>query len=248
MNRVSGKALVQHTRRSDLSSYEFIDGFGSCLSLLGEMFADMVPTVMDTERVERIIGLDGVEKMITVNQEQPGNPNGDLINDLRQGSYDVVCVLGPSYQTARQENLDTLISVAEKIPQAQALIGDLIVKNVDSPDTDEMVRRMRIPLIQQGLVQPNAQEKQNMPPPPKPNPMQQAELARAQALAQKDAAAAQSAMAKAQMGPVESHRLIVESAGKHLANILLAQQIAGTDAETVTRRAEAAAAEGESEP
>ena len=27
MNRVSGKALVQHTKRSDLGSYEFIDGF-----------------------------------------------------------------------------------------------------------------------------------------------------------------------------------------------------------------------------
>ena len=59
MNRVSGKALVQHTRRSDLGSFEFIDGFSDALQLTWEMMIDMIPTVYDSERVERIIGHDG---------------------------------------------------------------------------------------------------------------------------------------------------------------------------------------------
>src|SRR5271167_1738879 len=158
MNRVSGKALVQHTKRSDLGSFEFIDGFSSALQLSWEMMVDMIPSVMDSERVERIIGHDGIEKMVTVNQEDPDS--GDIMMDLSKGSYDVEVTIGPSFQSARQESLDTLISFAEAMPTAAPVIGDLIAKNMDIPDAQEMSNRLRIPLIQQGIIQPTEKEKQ----------------------------------------------------------------------------------------
>ena len=173
MNRVSGKALVQHTRRSDLGSFEFIDGFSDALQLTWEMLIDMIPTVYDSERVERIIGHDGVEKMVTINQGQDGTE--DLINDLSKGSYDVEVTIGPSFQTARQEALDTLIAMSEAMPQSAPLIADLMAKNVDSPDAQEMARRLRIPLIQQGVIQPTAAEKAANPNIGQPTPAQQAQ-------------------------------------------------------------------------
>jgi hypothetical protein len=242
MNRVSGKALVQHTRRSDLGSFEFIDGFGDAMQLTAEMFADMVPTVMDTERVERIIGMDDVEKMITLNGE---DDDGNVINDLREGSYDCTVTIGPSFQTARQESLDTLISIAETIPQAQNLIGDLILKNIDSPDADEMARRLRIPLIQAGIVQPTASEKAQLPPPPQPSPEQQMQSTLMQARTGKAVADAHLASQKLKNSPLEVHRLIYEAAGKHLANILAAQNIKSNTAEYAADQAERAAAAGD---
>jgi hypothetical protein len=233
MNRVSGKALVQHTKRSDLGSFEFIDGFSSALQLTWEMMVDMIPTVMDSERVERIIGQDGSEKLIQVNQ---GDPNaGDLINDLSKGSYDVEVVIGPSFQSARQEALDTLISFAEAMPTAAPVIQDLIAKNIDSPDAQEMANRLRIPLIQQGLIQPTEKEKQQGVGSQKnqqqqmQEQQQQLEMQLLQAKTQKMGADAHIAQSRAQASPMEQQKIQFEVAGKHLANIKLAHEI-GSDA------------------
>lgn len=234
MNRVSGKALVQHTKRSDLGSFEFIDGFSSALQLTWEMMVDMIPTVMDAERVERIIGNDGVEKMVELNKEHP--LTGDIMNDLSKGSYDVEVTIGPSFQSARQEALDTLISFAEAMPQAAPVIQDLIAKNIDSPDAQEMANRLRIPLIQQGIIQPTEKEKaagvgsQKSQEQQMQEQAKQLEMQLLQGKATKMSADAQIAQSRAQVSPVEQQKIQFEAAGKHLANIKLAHEI-GADAQ-----------------
>lgn len=233
MNRVSGKALVQHTKRSDLGSYEFIDGYSSAMQLTWEMMVDMIPTVMDAERVVRIIGHDGIEKMITVNQEH--EMTGDIMNDLSKGSYDVEVTIGPSFQSARQEALDTLISFAEAMPTAAPVIQDLIAKNIDSPDAQEMSNRLRIPLIQQGIIQPNEKEKaagvgsQKSQQQQMQEQQQQLEMQLLQGKTQKMTADAAIAKSRAQSSPMEQQKIQYETAGKHLANIKLAHEI-GADA------------------
>ena len=236
MNRVSGKALVQHTKRSDLGSFEFIDGFSSALQLTWEMMVDMIPATMDSERVERIIGHDGIEKMVEINKEDPNT--GDIMNDLSKGSYDVEVTIGPSFQSARQEALDTLISFAEAMPQNAPVIADLIAKNIDSPDAQEMANRLRIPLIQQGIIQPT--EKEKAAGVGKPSPQQQAAQQQQQQLEQlqlqllqgktaKMGADAEIAKSRAQSSPMEQQKIQYVTAGKHLANIKLAHEI-GADA------------------
>jgi Phage P22-like portal protein len=229
MNRVSGKALVQHTKRSDLGSFEFIDGFSSAMQLSWEMMVDMIPTVMDSERVERIIGHDGIEKMIKINEEN--QMTGDIMNDLSKGSYDVEVTIGPSFQSARQEALDTLISFAEAMPSAAPVIQDLIAKNIDSPDAQEMSNRLRIPLIQQGIIQPNAKEKQagigtqKSQAQQMQEQQQQLEMQLLQGKTTKMTADAQIAQSRAQASPMEQQKISYETAGKHLANIKLAHEI-----------------------
>ena len=233
MNRVSGKALVQHTKRSDLGSYEFIDGYSSAQQLTWEMMVDMIPTVMDSERVERIIGHDLTEKLVTINQEDPHT--GDIINDLSKGVYDVQVTIGPSFQSARQESLDTLISFAEAMPTVAPVIQDLIAKNIDSPDAQEMAKRLRIPLIQQGIIQPTEQEKKDGVGSQKNKQQQMQEqeqqlnMQLLQGKTQKMAADATIAQSRAKMSPVEQQKIGFEAAGKHLANIKLAHEI-GADA------------------
>jgi hypothetical protein len=229
MNRVSGKALVQHTKRSDLGSFEFIDGFSSALQLTWEMFVDMIPTVYDSNRVERIIGHDGIEKMVEINKEDPNSD--DIMNDLSQGTYDVEVTIGPSFQSARQEALDTLISFAEAMPNAAPVIGDLIAKNIDSPDAQEMANRLRIPLIQQGIVKPTEKEKaagvgaQKSQAQQMQEQQQQLEMQLLQGKTTKMTADAKIAQSRAQASPMEQQKIQFETAGKHLANIKLAHEI-----------------------
>jgi hypothetical protein len=226
MNRVSGKALVQHTKRSDLGSFEFVDGFQSALQLTWEMFIDMIPSVMDSERIERIIGHDGVEKMVTVNGAQDGTD--DLLNDLSKGEYDVEVTIIQNFQSARQEALDTLIAFSEAMPQQAPMIADLMTKNLDIPDAQEMSRRLRISLIQQGIVHPTAEELKADPNIGKPTPQQQlaqkaqqdqAELLAAKA--KKMGADAQIATSRAGASPLEREKL-------QLGNMKLASEIHDT--------------------
>lgn len=230
MNRVSGKALVQHTRRSDLGSFEFMDGYGDALQLTWEIGIDMIPKIYDSERVVRIVGNDEIEKMVKINTQDP--ESGDIIHDLKKGAYSCKVSIGPNYQTARQEALATMIDAAEAIPMIAQIAPDLLAKNIDMPDADELTRRLRIPLIQQGLIQPTAEEKASIPPKP-PNPqeqMQQAELARLTALTKRDTASAQIQEHKAQMLPIETHKQIYETAGKHLANIKVGTELGSSQA------------------
>lgn len=207
-DRTSGKALISRQRRSDLGSYEFIDNFGKALKLTYELCVDMIPSIYDTARVIRIIGSDGVEKYEQVNHVQ----NAQLINSLKDGSYDVTVTIGPSYQTARQEMLSTLLEAANVMPQVAQVAPDLILKNIDSPDVDELVRRLRIPLIQQGVIKPTPDEQKQMPPPnPQaqlPAQMAQAQLQMLQAKAQTEAAKAQTEQSKVGAAPLERQKLI----------------------------------------
>lgn len=225
MNRVSGKALVQHNRRSDLGSFEFLDGFQDATQLTWEIGIDMIPTIYDSERVVRIVGNDEIEKMVSVNTADP--QSGDILHDLKVGSYSCKVVIGPNYQTARQEALSTMIDAAEAIPMVAQIAPDLLAKNIDFPDADELSRRLRIPLIQQGIIKPTDEEAKNMPP-PKPNPeeqLKQAELARMTALAQRDAASAKIQQHKVEMIPLETHKQTYEAAGKHLQNMKLGAEL-----------------------
>lgn len=222
MNRVSGKALVQHTRRSDLGSYEFIDGFGEAVQLTWECMVDMIPTVYDAERIERIIGPDDIEQLLLLNEEKD---DGRIVNDLKKGAYDCKVTLGPSFQSARQEHLDTLLAFAEAVPNSQALIPDLIAKNIDTPDADEMVRRLRLPLIKQGIVQPTEKEKAMMPPPQPPDPVQQAEVRSHLARASREESNAALAQHKVAELPLVTHGKMLQTAGRDLSNHLLAKKL-----------------------
>lgn len=230
MNRVSGKALVQHTRRSDLGSFEFQDGYGDALQLTWEIGLDMIPTIYDSERVIRIVGNDEVEKMVSINTQDP--QSGDIMHDLTKGVYACKVNIGPNYQTARQEALNTMIDAAEAIPMIAQIAPDLLAKNIDFPDADELTRRLRIPLIQQGLIKPTEEEQKNMPP-QKPNPqeeMQKVEMERLQALTQRDKASAVLQEHKAQMLPLTTHKQVYETAGKHLQNLKMGAEMGNNQA------------------
>ena len=232
MDRMSGRALVSHTQRGDLGTHEFIDNYGKCVQLLCEMGMDMIPTVYDSKRIVRIVNGDGKESVVPIN-------NGD-VNNLKEGRYDCVVTLGPAYQTQRQESLATMMEAVQQIPLFGQVAPDLIAGLIDLPQTEEFVKRMRSVLIKQGVVQPTPEEAKNMPP-PQPNPMQQAQLQQEQAKAQREQASAAIEASKAHAGGLELHKMINETAGRHLDNLMVAKQL-GQPAEAQAAESQAASA------
>ena len=226
-------AIRQRNTEGDVSSYEFIDNLAESIKYTGEILVDMIPKVYDGERVVRILGIDGKEAFENINQR---GQDGKLINDLSQGRYDVAVDVGPAYTTQRQQAADYLLKFASTSEAVKNMASDLIAKSLDFKGADELERRLRIPLIQQGVIPPDQltdEEKQMQPQgPPPPDPMQEAlasklnaEAARAQAQAQQTQVNTATASIDAQMKPQELQKLIAETIFQQLLNMQLAGEI-----------------------
>jgi hypothetical protein len=110
----------------------------------------MIPKIYDTERIARIVGLDGEVDMVKINPQQPEpvkkivDQAGIVIEKIYNpgvGYYDVVCTTGPSYMTKRQEAMDAMGQILQGNPQLWAVAGDLFIKNMDWPGAQEMAAR-----------------------------------------------------------------------------------------------------------
>ena len=86
-------------------------------------------------------------------------------------------VPGPSYATQRQESATHLLQLTQAIPQQMAIASDLIVKNMDFKDADEVADRLR-KTLPPGIVPPKPGDKP--PQPPQPSPEQIAPQAKVQ--------------------------------------------------------------------
>lgn len=226
-------AIRQRNTEGDVSSYEFIDNLAESIKYTGEILVDMIPKVYDGARVVRILGIDGKEAFEEINQ---AGPDGKPINDLSQGRYDVAVDVGPAYTTQRQQAADYLLKFASTSEPVKMMASDLIAKSLDFQGADELERRLRIPLIQQGIIpvdQLTDDEKKALPQgPPPPDPTEvallgklQADAARSQAQAQKAQIDTANAAIDAQMKPQELQKLIAETVGQMLANMQLAGEI-----------------------
>lgn len=224
----SGVSRQFRMQSSESGAYEFLDNLGKAIQLTWDICINMIPTVYDTDRIVRTIGIDGLESYVRVNGADPG----EFMHKLSQGQYDCTVTLGPAYATQRLESLNTLLDASEKVPTIGAVAADIIAKNLDTRDGEELYKRVRHEMIRQGKIQPNEQDLQEMGPPPKEDPVQ-AELAnRLRAQAAKDQASANKTNAetvaeaiKAHGAPLELQKLIDELVGQRLENMLAAQQL-----------------------
>jgi hypothetical protein len=178
-NEVSGKAIMARLREGDVGTYAFIDNLARAVETCGRIIVDLMPRIYDTERVARILNPDNTTEFVQINAT---GPDGQIINDLTAGKYDVTVSVGPSFTSQREEARESMMAFMQAMPQSAALIADLFAKANDWPGAEEMTRRLRMPLIAQGVVEP--EEDEAPPPPPQPGPEQmiaQAEMTKAQA-------------------------------------------------------------------
>jgi hypothetical protein len=164
-NEKSGRAIMARQREGDVGSYFFIDNLSKALKYAGKVYLDIAQTVYDTQRVMRVIGDDNKEDLQEINLQVPdlSSPSGwKVLRDTTRGKYDIVVDIGPSYTTQRQEAADRLLQLTQRIPAIAQLAPDLIVDGLDIPNSEEIARRLRMPLIQQGVVEPNEDEQKAM--------------------------------------------------------------------------------------
>lgn len=155
-NETSGRAILMRQREGDNATFVYPDNVARAIAQVGRIVVDLIPKIYDTARMVRVLGIDGTEEIVGVNQPSLSG----LINDLTIGKYDIVVESGPSYATKRLEAAETMMQFVQAQPQLAPIIGDLIAKNMDWPGADKIAERLTamLPPQLQALEQDGQQQ------------------------------------------------------------------------------------------
>jgi hypothetical protein len=149
-NERSGRAILAREKQGDTGTYHYVDNLSRAIRHVTRQLVDLIPKIYDTERIARIVGLDGEVGMVKINPQQP-EPVKQIVDQMgivmekvynpSVGTYDVCVTTGPGYMTKRQEALDAMSMLLQSNPQLWSVAGDLFIKNMDWPGAQEMAKR-----------------------------------------------------------------------------------------------------------
>tara|TARA_R110002153_G_scaffold173631_1_gene326413 strand:- start:8275 stop:10410 length:2136 start_codon:yes stop_codon:yes gene_type:complete len=238
-NETSGRAIIARQREGDTGSFRFIDNLSKAIRRVGRLLVELIPTVYDTERVVRLKFPDDTEDFVKLNEQIFDDEKNEwvTISDISIGKYDVVVTTGPAYTTQRMEAADAMMQFAAAVPQAGAVMADLIALNMDWPGADTIAARLK------KIVPPNVltnKEREamaeDMPEQEEPTPEQQVQMKEAEAKSKQadaDIAEAEADMFKAQLETDDAKKALAQI--EQLANggDAMAQNVRELVAETI---------------
>lgn len=158
---ISGLAIQRRQSISDITHFQYYDKQTLAIAHTGRILLDYFPYYYGEDRMQRIIGDDGVPQMTAINQAldaqgQPVSKSKQAIatikNDLTVGRFDVVMDTGPGYETKRQEGAEALLGLlSTPLGEPITKVGaDLVVRNMDFAGADDLADRL-VPLNPEGM-------------------------------------------------------------------------------------------------
>jgi hypothetical protein len=150
----SGAAIWAKKASTDTNTYHFVDNLVRAIRHMGRVIVGLVPYVYNQQRIMRIVGEDGEQQQVEVN-------NG--VYDLTAGKYDVIVTAGASYASRREEAAYQMSELLRTYPDAAPVVAPLLAKNLDWPEADKI--RKQFEAMEAAKQQP--------PPPPQPTPAEQ---------------------------------------------------------------------------
>jgi hypothetical protein len=238
-NETSGRAIIARQRESDTGSFRFIDNLSKAIRRIGRISIEQIPVVIDKERTVRIKFVDGTEDFVLLNEaiyDEEGK-KWVTISDLKMGKYDVVVTTGPAYTTQRMEAADAMMQFATAVPQAGAVMSDLIAKNMDWPGADMIAERL-MKIIPPNVLNKQEREKmeEDMPEEKEPTPEQQLLMKEAEAKSKQadaDIAEAEANMFKAQLETDDAKNMLAKIEGMAKGGDELAETVRSLVAEAI---------------
>lgn len=141
-NETSGVAIQRRAAQAQTSNFHLIDNLTRSIRHTGRILVDLIPKIYDTARAARIIGEEGEQEIVRINDEFIRK--GEKVHyKLGVGKYDVSVETGPSFATKRQEAASAMIEIAKAAPNVMTVAPDLFVKNLDIPGAAEIADRLK---------------------------------------------------------------------------------------------------------
>lgn len=160
-NEKSGIAIQRRNNQSQTANFHFVDNLTKSIRHGGRILVDLFPKIYDAARAVRILGEDGSEEVVRINQifEKDGK---ETIHNLGIGKYDVSVDTGPNFETKRQEAVASQVDMARANPKIMDVAGDIIVGNMDWPGAKDISQRLK-KTLPPGIADDKGQQNQIPP-------------------------------------------------------------------------------------
>ena len=150
---ISGKAIISRQMQGDNATFHFVDNLATSMKQVGNILIRLIPLVYSGERIMRILGEDGKEILVPINQSVTKTGEDEYVPmqggqqdayfDLDAGKYDVTIEIGSSFATKRQEMANAIVELGNANPKIYDVAGDLMVKALDFTGAEEIAERIR---------------------------------------------------------------------------------------------------------
>jgi hypothetical protein len=152
--RMSEDALRMQIDRGTGATRKWVNALVNGIKRTCEILVQTIPPVYDTKQQFMILGQDGSEEMVTLNDEVYDTQTQTMVrvNTLNKGEYKVFCDAGPAFANKMEAGLSAMLNYAAIDPSIVNTGGDLMLKSIDAPLMDEMAARKRAQLLQAGMI------------------------------------------------------------------------------------------------
>ena len=162
--RMSEDALRMQIDRGTGATRKWVNALVNGIRRTCEILVQTIPVVYDTKQQFMVLGQDGTEEMITLNNEIYDTQTQKMVrvNTLNKGEYKVFCDAGPAFANKMEAGLSAMINYAAIDPSIVQTGGDLMLKSIDAPLMDEMAARKRAQILQSGLIPQDQMTKEEL--------------------------------------------------------------------------------------
>lgn len=152
--RMSEEALRMQIDRGTGGTRKWVNALARGIRRTAEILVRTIPKVYDTKRQFMILGDDGKEEMVTLNDEVWDNQTQSMVklNVLNKGKYKTIVNAGPAFANKMEAGRAALLEYAAIDPTTIQTAGDVILKTIDAPYVDKIAERKREQMLQQGLI------------------------------------------------------------------------------------------------
>lgn len=179
----SGVAIGKQQHKGDLGTIEYFKALQVAIAHSGKVITRALPKVYTEERTVKIVREDGQFDDVTLYERGINEQTQQIFvyNDLRKGSYDVVCDIGPAFANRREETAAQIIAMGSVDPSVITQNKDILLNAQETPGMKIAAERARMQLIREGQIpewqltdeekeriQQAQLEAQQNPPPPDP--------------------------------------------------------------------------------
>ncbi len=158
----SGRAILARQSESDNANANYADNFKRTFESMCQTLLQWFRVVYTAPQVKRVVYPDDSVGTAQLNKlyEEAGV---EKLFDMSEDDCDVVVTQEPSYATKRQQNSDTMLDLLKVMPIVGQVAPDLVVAQLDFPDSQALVDRLRLALPE-GIRPPDEGEQNPVPP------------------------------------------------------------------------------------
>lgn len=165
VSNVSGKAVEAIHNKKTMDVFLYLSNMAVAVRREGEVYASMAKALYNQPgRKMRILDAQGKSSFVQLNKTGLVDGHTQLVNNLKDASFDVTVDVGPTSTTQRQAIVREMTGLLQFVqdPETAKIITMFTFMNMEGEGISDIRAWARSALVQAGAAKPTAEEAKNL--------------------------------------------------------------------------------------